>query len=328
MRRNRLFCLALIAFIYSAACTAEPAEVATEAEKEEIETPVTVEKEESNESIIHYGDPDLELQTDIYGLKSFPQDKLIKTFESEHLGKELRLFITLPQQYDFLTTGNSPVTFPVIFSMDGNWDYYLLPSMSYNLNFNERMPKAIFVNIGYATTNHTTYNDHRVEDFLPLPLGPRGGNADKTLVALEEEIIPYIEEVFSPDPEQYYLLGHADSGAFVIYSMLHTARPFAGYIAVRPFIEHPDFDNPEPYFDLTVVPEDISSLNTKLVMVNGPFNGDFNSISEFKDQLDGLNNPDLQVKAVDLSEEWNDFMFVIGRYIGLNEMFAPESWAE
>jgi predicted alpha/beta superfamily hydrolase len=82
-------------------------------------------------------------------------------------------------------------------------------------------------------------NTHRSRDMLPIKsaVNPDGGGADRFLVCLSEQIVPYVDGNFRTTGERI-LYGEADSGLFAINALLENPDLFSGYITSSPTIGH------------------------------------------------------------------------------------------
>lgn len=155
---------------------------------------------------------------------------------SEINGREYLLYISYPPSYD----SEPERKFPVVYFLDGYWDFPLVRSTFYNLLYDEQVPEAILVGIGYKD-KLADYGAERSIDLTPTnDAGPH--NAGKTgggpafLQVIAEEIIPYVEQNLRGNPDYRVLGGSSLGGIFTLYAMYEQPERFNAYAAISPAV--------------------------------------------------------------------------------------------
>lgn len=191
--------------------------------------------------------PQTEAEGSDYPPLSLP-DTEVRSFKSTITGREYDLYIRFPSSYDRYTEQR----YPVLYSLDGQWDFKMLDSIYGGLNYDQVVPEMLIVGITYSGED-VDYESLRAMDYTPvqeLTIGGSGG-ASRFQRCLKEEIIPLIERDYRADPEQRVLLGHSFGGTFTLYSMFSEPELFFGYVAASPAVTYGNryaFKQEEEYF--------------------------------------------------------------------------------
>ena len=175
-------------------------------------------------------------------------DTEVRSFKSTISGREYDLYIRFPSSYERYTEQR----YPVLYSLDGQWDFKMLDSIYGGLNYDQYVPEMIIVGITYSGED-ADYEALRAMDYTPVQdLTIRGsGGARRFLRCLKEEIIPLIEREYRADPQQRVLMGHSFGGTFTLYSLFSEPELFFGYVAASPAVTYGDdyaFKQEEEYF--------------------------------------------------------------------------------
>ena len=147
------------------------------------------------------------------------------------LNEERELLIALPQGYE-----DSTRRYPVLYLVDGDWDFHFVTGVVEHLVRARRMPPTIVVGI---------VNTDRIRDFTPVHslidifgdvdssgLATTGGAA-RFLKFLQQELAPYIEQHYRTTHDRI-LAGHSLGGVFLTY-LLESAPGFSdSYIIISP----------------------------------------------------------------------------------------------
>lgn len=139
------------------------------------------------------------------------------------------LQVSLPDSYY-----DSPEKeYPVIFVLDGQWNFTLVSNIAGKLAFDGMMPEVITVGITWGGEGDVP-DILRTRDFVRpeapfLPAG--GGGASLFLSALTEELVPYIENEYRVE-DRRALLGSSLGGLFTSYAMVEKPGFFDGYLAI------------------------------------------------------------------------------------------------
>jgi len=138
--------------------------------------------------------------------------------KSAILDEEREIRVVLPPGYDTIQT-----PLPVLFILDG--EYRFNPSFgiySY-MTYWRGVPTAILVGISNIS------RQSRGRDLLP---SVAGGQSDKFLSFLSDELIPFVGRKFKVSRK--YLIGHSHGGVFTLFTFLKAPALFDGYVACDP----------------------------------------------------------------------------------------------
>jgi len=144
---------------------------------------------------------------------------------SDILNEDRHFLVYLPDNYS-----SSPMKYPVIFLLDG--DFFFLPTagMVEFLSKINKAPKMIVVAI---------VNTDRFRDFSPPTRdadnpGPSDtGDGARFLAFLKDELLPYMNTNYRT--ETYHIfVGHSLGGLFVIHTLLSEPQLFGAYISISP----------------------------------------------------------------------------------------------
>jgi predicted alpha/beta superfamily hydrolase len=153
-------------------------------------------------------------------------------------GREYLAYVALPGSY----AASPERRYPVIYLCDGYWDFNLANGFYGNLVYDKVVPEFIIVGIGYQGEK-PDYDRLRRWDLTPVaaPEGDQGrgetGHAGAFLAAIEQEIIPGIEQAYRVDPSYRVLGGSSLGGLFALYAMFARPGLFQAYIAPSPAVE-------------------------------------------------------------------------------------------
>lgn len=152
-----------------------------------------------------------------------------EVFLSETLGRQLHLFIRLPESY-----GTAGETFPVLYLLDGGHTFPMLASYYRYLVFAEEIPEMIIVGIGYGADGFNDGNTRGADFTAPSPERAHFGGAGKFQAFFKDELLPHIETLYTADPERRIIFGQSLGGQFVLYSAQTDPELFWGRIASNP----------------------------------------------------------------------------------------------
>lgn len=129
---------------------------------------------------------------------------------------------------------------PAVYLLDAEYSFPLAASIATHLAERRRMPWVITVSIGYQ--DKTQYRPNRTRDYTPFPVnaedggpnqrGSGGGAAFRAVI--RDEIIPFVEARYHPDPQQRTLVGHSYGGLFAVNTLLEEPDLFDNFIIVSP----------------------------------------------------------------------------------------------
>jgi hypothetical protein len=154
---------------------------------------------------------------------------------SKATGRNYELHIALPAGY----AANKDKNYPVLYLLDGQWDFKLLVSINGGLFYDGTVPEIIIVGITYAGEN-PDYGALRAMDFTPTatPDVPGSGGAPKFLGFMKTELIPFIETHYRSDPSNRLLMGSSYGGLFTLYAMFNDPTWFSGYVSASPDVRY------------------------------------------------------------------------------------------
>lgn len=144
--------------------------------------------------------------------------------------QEYILYIGLPQHYN-----DTSKTFPVIYLLDGQWDFPLINAIQGDQYYDGFMPGVIIVGITWGGEN-PNYDKRRAFDLTPTDNNQptQFGNAEKFLSFIKKEAIPFIESKYRADKNNRTLAGHSFGGLFTIYALFTETELFNQYISGSP----------------------------------------------------------------------------------------------
>ena len=156
----------------------------------------------------------------------------VRTMKSTSTGRNYDLYIHKPVDFD----KNKDKKYPVLYLLDGQWDFKLLDSVVGGLVYDKWMPDIVVVGITYSG-DHPDYDALRAMDYTPSPAEPKGsGDGPKFLNFIRTELIPFMERDYRGDSTRRVLGGHSLGGLFTLYAMFTDPSLFWGYLAGSPAI--------------------------------------------------------------------------------------------
>ena len=160
---------------------------------------------------------------------------ILRTMKSTSTERNYDLYIHIPSNYDRDKTKK----YPVLYILDGQWDFKLMDSVLGGLVYDKFVPEMIMVGITYSGDN-ADYNGLRAMDYTPTAVRQVKGSGDgpKFLKFLKTELIPFIEANYQADPSRRLLQGSSYAGLFTLYAMFADPGLFSGYIAASPAVTH------------------------------------------------------------------------------------------
>jgi predicted alpha/beta superfamily hydrolase len=160
-------------------------------------------------------------------------DTEVRALESSATGRSYDLYIRFPREY----ARDHEKRFPVLYVLDGQWDFKLLDSVYGGLLYDEFVPQMIIVGITYSG-NAPDYDALRAMDYTPAqdPSIPGSGGAPEFHSFLKDEVIPFIEANYPVDPSQRVLMGSSFGGSFALYAMFEEPELFRGYVVASPAV--------------------------------------------------------------------------------------------
>jgi hypothetical protein len=173
----------------------------------------------------------LEPQTIVPTHVTIPETE-IRQIESSKTGRSYDLYVRLPDGYE-----RNQKNYPILYVLDGQWDFKLLDSIYGGLLYDGFVPEMIIVGITYSGED-PDYGSLRAMDYTPVHdlFFPGSGDGPKFFAFFKEELIPFIESAYRADPSQRALMGGSFGGTFTLYAMFNEPTLFRGYVAASPIV--------------------------------------------------------------------------------------------
>jgi predicted alpha/beta superfamily hydrolase len=184
-------------------------------------------------SVLLFAGFNISAQTDKYPRVTIPGSHM-RTLKSADTGREYDLYFQVPE----LKSGKK---YPVLFVLDGQWDFKLLDSVYGGLHYDKFVPEMIIVGITYSGTN-PDYDRLRAMDYTPTAVKrvPGSGDAPKFLAFLKKDVFPLVEKNYQSDASKRILMGSSYGGLFTLYALFTEPDLFYGYVAAAPAVSYDD----------------------------------------------------------------------------------------
>jgi predicted alpha/beta superfamily hydrolase len=153
------------------------------------------------------------------------------SIQSSITNENYSLLVNLPANY-----GDTTRVYPVVYLLDGQWDFPLVQSIYGEQYYDGFIPGLIVVGITWGGT-HPNYDSLRARDFTPSQTGatPYGGNAANFLQFIKKELIPFIKSKYRVNDDRT-LVGSSLGGLFTLYTMFNETRLFNRYCLTSPAV--------------------------------------------------------------------------------------------
>ena len=186
-----------------------------------------------------------------------PEVPLISTekriLHSKIVKQDFEIYISLPYKYY-----SSDTTYPVLFSLDANVKFGLMSNVVNNLGMlTKEIPEIIVVGIAYPIRDIADWAALRKRDTTPTSnpeydknwasylnnasgrddIVVQSGGADKFLIFIRDELIPYIESNYHVSSTDRALQGTSSGGLFTLYALFQQPKLFQRYFAGSPSIQ-------------------------------------------------------------------------------------------
>ena len=157
----------------------------------------------------------------------------LRHIHSAETGRDYDIYVYLPTDYD----RNAAARYPVLYVLDGQWDFKLLMSIQGGLLYDRFVPEAMVVGVTYSGPN-PDYNALRAADYTTAAVRstPGSGGAPRFLAFLRNALIPFVEANYRADPARRALMGSSFGGLFTLYALFSDPTLFAGYVAGSPSV--------------------------------------------------------------------------------------------
>ena len=212
------------------------------------------------------------------------------SFSSSIIGQEFDLYVNIPRDYQ-----DSSKTFPVIYVLDGQWDFPLMNAIVGEQYYDGFVPGAVVVGIAWGGTN-PNYDFLRARDLTPSATkqAPIGGNAPKFLQFIKKELIPFIDARYRTKKDDRTLMGSSLGGLFTLYALFQETSLFNRYVLTSPAIGWDD-GVIESYIK-NYAPNK-PQLPVRLFMAVGGLEGNESSFEKFADRLNAKKLAGLEMET-------------------------------
>ncbi len=163
----------------------------------------------------------------------------LRTIHSAATGRAYDIYVLLPAGY----ARHPDARYPVLYVLDGQWDFKLLNSIQGGLVYDRAIPEILVVGITYAGAE-PDYNALRAADYTTVATAriAGSGGAPRFLAFLRDELIPFVAATYraDPDPSRRALMGSSFGGLFALYALFAEPALFGGYVAASPAVSYGD----------------------------------------------------------------------------------------
>ncbi len=221
----------------------------------------------------------------------------LRQIKSSETGRDYDIYIRPPDGY----TPEGKQKYPVLYLLDGQWDFKLLDSIYGGLYYDGYIPEMFIVSITYSGPN-ADYNSLRAIDYTPFQDAyvQGSGHAPEFLAFLKKELFPLIESNYRVDPSRRVLMGHSFGGTFTLYALFTEPELFSGYVAGSPAVVFGDnfaFKQEAEYA------KSHQDLPVRLYLFVGGSEDLRYPVEEFMKVLRGRNYPGLEIETRTLEDE-------------------------
>ena len=171
-------------------------------------------------------------QSTAFAQVTIPRSEL-RQLQSSKTGRSYDIYVRPPDEY----AQEPRAKYPVLYVLDGQWDFKLLDSIYGGLHYDKFVPAMIIVGITYSGEG-PDYGALRAMDYTPVRdvFFPGTGEGAKFLAFFKEELIPFIESEYRADSSHRMLMGSSFGGTFTLYAMFAEPGLFSGYVASSPIV--------------------------------------------------------------------------------------------
>jgi predicted alpha/beta superfamily hydrolase len=159
----------------------------------------------------------------------------VRSMHSVETGRDYDLYIHVPADYGKETSKK----YPVVYILDGQWDFKLMDSVLGGLVYDKFVPQMILVGITYSGEN-PDYDSLRGMDYTPVAEDGRTGTGDapKFYAFMKNELMRFVETNYRADAKGRVLMGSSLGGLFTLYAMFRDPSLFSGYMAASPAVDY------------------------------------------------------------------------------------------
>ncbi len=235
------------------------------------------------------------------------------------VGQEYDLYVNLPRGYQDTTK-----TFPVIFLIDGQWDFPLVQAIFGEQYYDGFVPAAILVGITWGGVNPNP-DSLRARDLTPTNVRqiPQSGGAPKFLNFIRNELVPYVESTYRASKDGRTLMGSSFGGLFMLYALFHETALFERFVLTSPSV---GWDNDILYKYENEYAVNNTRLPVKVFMAVGELEaGSIPGFQKFVSQLKSRNYEDLHLETMVIEGAGHSGGKAEGFTRGLQSAFARPS---
>lgn len=173
-------------------------------------------------------------QSRVFSQVTIPETE-VRRLDSSVTGRSYDIYVRLPDEY----VQDRVKKYPVLYVLDGQWDFKLLDSIYGGLYYDGFVPEMIIVGITYSGSN-ADYGALRAMDYTPVPdvFISGSGDAPKFFAFIKEQLIPFIEANYRADSSQRALMGSSFGGTFSLYAMFTEPKLFSRYVIGSPIVTY------------------------------------------------------------------------------------------
>jgi len=172
--------------------------------------------------------------TDTFPVVTLPGTQLV-TMRSAATGRDYDIQVSLPADY----AKNRSARYPVLYVLDGQWDFKLMLSVQGGLTYDRWTPQIIIVGITWSGSN-ANYDSLRAMDLTPAATRqyPGSGAAPQFLSFIRDQLVPYVEAHYRADARRRILMGASFGGLFTLYALCDDPGFFWAYLAGSPAVAY------------------------------------------------------------------------------------------
>jgi predicted alpha/beta superfamily hydrolase len=215
----------------------------------------------------------------------------VRQLHSSATGRDYDLYIRLPEEY----LQDQETKYPILYVLDGQWDFKLLDSIYTGLRYDGFVPATIIVGITYSGED-ADYVALRATDYTPVydVFFPGTGGGSRFLAFFKQELMPFVESEYRADPAQRVLMGSSFGGTFTLYTLFSEPGLFRAFVAGSPIVT---FGNGHVFQQEADYAEGHKELPVRLYIGVGELEDEAGPVEEFMQVLRGRNYTGLELET-------------------------------
>lgn len=240
----------------------------------------------------------------------------IRQLSSAETGRDYDIYIRPPEKYN----PDQNKKYPVLYVLDGQWDFKLLDSIYGGLHYDGYVPELFIVSITYSG-DHADYESLRAMDYTPVrdSFVSGSGDAPRFHAFLKKELFPLIESNYRVDASRRVLMGHSYGGTFGLFALFTEPELFSGYIVGSPSVPYGDRFAFKQEAEYAASHKD---LPTRLYLFVGEDERLKYPVEEFIQVLHERSYPSLEMETLTLEDERHAGVKPEGFNRGLRYIFS------